>query len=170
MNRARLRLALLAIGTIFMGGAAPDDTVKPDYWFVGKNTDRTLFYFIDASTIEDDGAIRSAWITAIAAGKGIVQYGMRRKMTLTIFDCRHDSLFESRIATYDQFAKPIMDHSYELSQFDKITPESIESTESKFVCQNPESWAAGKNWSKIIVTPEGMADNDNRAFESHRAP
>ena len=170
MSRIPNRLALLALGAILVGGAAPDDQAKPDYWVVGKTADNTLFYFIDASTIIDDGAIRSAWITAIAAGKGIVQFGWRRKMALTIFDCRHDSLFESRIVTYDQFAKPKMDHSYDLSAFDKISPESVESTERKFVCANPEDWPAGKAWSRIIVTPEGMADNDNRAFENHRAP
>jgi hypothetical protein len=170
MNRGLRRLAILAIGAIFIGGAAPDDVTKPDYWSVGKNQDRTLFYFIDASTIQDDGAIRSVWITTIAAGSGIVKYGMRRKMALTIFDCRHSSLFESRIVTYDQFAKPLMDHSYELSTFDKIAPGSIEFTESQFACTNPEAWAAGKAWSRIVVTPEGMADNDNRAFANHHAP
>jgi hypothetical protein len=169
MNRYWRGLALLAIGTVIIGAAAPDDTVKTDYWSVGKNDDRTLFYFVDASTIADDGSIRSAWITAIAAGKGILQYGMRRKMMLTIFDCRHNSLFESRIVTYDQFAKPMMDHSYQLSRFDKITPGSIESSESSFVCANPESWRQGGSWSRIIVTPEGLADNDNRVYENHRA-
>ncbi len=168
---ASRRLALLSLATILVGGAAwGDDVAKPDYWFVGRNQDRTLFSFVDASTIVDDGAIRSAWITQIAAGKGIVQSGMRRKMTLTIFDCRHNTLFESRIVTYDQFAKPLMDHSYAVSRFDKIAPGSVESTERGFVCDDPAHWAAGKSWSRIIVTPEGMADNDNRAFENHPAP
>jgi hypothetical protein len=89
---------------------------------------------------------------------------------MTIFDCRHNALFESRIVTYDQFAKPKMDHTYNLTAFDKIAPRSVESTEYRFVCANPEDWAGATAWSKLVVTPEGMADNDNRAYENHRAP
>jgi hypothetical protein len=167
MNRNQRRLALLALGAVFLVGAAPDDDVKPNYWLVGKTDDRTLFYFVDASTIADDGSIRSAWITAVASGTGVEKHGVRRKMTLTIFDCPRRSRFESRIATYDQYGKNLMDHSYQLSRFDKIAPESMDASVSGFVCSNPESWPAGPGWTRITVTPEAMADKENKAFQSH---
>lgn len=91
-------------------------------------------------------------------------------MTLTIFNCERNSLFKSRVVTYDQSGVNLLDHSYDNNDFQQIAPGSVEATEIGFVCANPENWASGKNWGKIDVAPEIMSDKDNQAFQVHQTP
>jgi len=166
---------LLALGASLMFGTTSVYAGKKkveilNYWFVGATDEHTLFHFIDASTVTYDGPTRSAWITAVAAGKGIQKYGMRRSMILTIFNCERNSLFQSRVTTYDQSGVNLLDHSYDNNDFRQIAPGSVEATEVNFVCANPENWASGKNWAKIDVPPELMSDRDNQAFQLHQTP
>jgi hypothetical protein len=161
---------MFGVAPVYAGKHAEKFAGNSNYWLVGETEDHTLFHFIDASTITYDGSTRSAWLSAIAAGKGIAKYGWRRKMSLTIFNCERSSLFESRIVTYDQRGVSLLDHSYDNNDFRQIIPGGVDATEIGFVCANPDNWTSGKNWTKINVTPEIMSDDDNKTFQNRQTP